>query len=238
MQGYTRRQLKEDKFAETTKEAVQWTAGHRRALIWGIGLVVLAAAGVTGFLAWQTRQSEQANIELSAAMRTFSEPLRPAGAPAPLLDEPAGFTTFAARAKEAEKQFQAVAGKYSLTKPGKIARYMQGVAAMQAGENAAAEQQLKGVAGSSDKNIAALAKMALASLYRSSNRQSDAIRIYKELQDHPTDTVSKAQALLEMAAMYEATDPQQAASIYQQIQKDDPKSAAAQIAAGRMATGK
>ena len=236
MQGYTRRQLKEDRFAETAKDAAHWASGHRRPVVWGIGLAIVAALVYFGVTTWLNRQSEQANIELGVAMRTLTEPLRPAGTP------PAGsetsFATAAERAKAAGKQFQAAADKFSYTKPGKIARYMQGVAAMQAGDNAAAEQQLKAVAGSSDKNVAALAKMALATLYRSSNRLADAARIYKDVEDHPTDTVSKVQAQLEMAATYESTDPQQAASIYQQIQKDNPQSAAAQIAASRLATVK
>jgi hypothetical protein len=62
--------------------------------------------------------------------------------------------------------------------------------------------------------------------------------MYKDVEDHPTGTVSKAEAQLAMAAMYETTNPQQAATIYQQIQKDDPKSEAAQIAAGKLAAAK
>ncbi|HEY6305210.1 MAG TPA: tetratricopeptide repeat protein [Candidatus Angelobacter sp.] len=236
MQGYTRRQLKEDRFAETAREAASWASGHRRPVIWGIGVVVVAALAYAGIAAWLNHKSEQANIELGVAMRTLTEPLRPAGVqPA---EGDASFATVAERAKAAGKQFQAVADKYGYIKPGKIARYMQGVTTMQAGDNAAAEQQLKAVADSRDKDVAALAKMALGSLYRSLDRLADAVRVYKDVEDHPTATVSKVQVQLEMAAMYESTNPQQAASIYQQIQKDNPNSAAAQIASSRMATVK
>lgn len=233
MQGYTRRQLKEDRFAETAKEAASWASGHRRPVVWGVGLVVVAALAVAGVAYWLNYQSEHANIGLGLAMRTLSQPLRPPGTPPTEGD--AGFTTLAERAKAAGKQFQAVADKYSYVKPGKIARYMQGVTTMQAGDNAAAEQQLKTAAGFRDQDVAALAKMALASLYRNSNRLADAARMYKDVEDHPSNTVSKSQAQLEMAAMYEPTNPQEAAAIYQQIQRDDPKSAAAQIAGARLA---
>ena len=233
MQGYTRRQLKEDRFAETAKEAATWASGHQRPVVWGIAVLVIAALAYAGITYWLNRQSEQANIELGVAMRTLNEPLRPAGVP-PVEGE-ASFANAVDRAKAAGKQFQATADKYGYTAAGKMARYMQGVTTMQAGDNAAAEQQLKAVADSRDKDVAALAKMTLASLYRSSNRLADAARMYKDVQDHPTGTVSKAEAQLEMAAMYESTNPQQATSIYQQIQKDDPKSAAAEIAAGKLA---
>src|ERR1700757_2779967 len=179
MQGYTRRQLKEDRFAETAKDAAYWASGHRRSVLWAIAVIVLVAAAVGGFFAWQSRQTEQANVALSSAMRTFTQPLRPAGTPAPP-GEDAGFTNSVDRAKAAAKQFQPIADKYSLTKAGKVARYMQGVATMQAGDNPAAEKLLKDVSGSSDKDVAALAKMALANLYRATGRQSDAVRIYKD----------------------------------------------------------
>lgn len=234
MQGYTRRQLKEDKFAEKTKEAVQWTAIHRRPLVWALGLVLLGLAGYFGYTTWESRQSEAANAALGSAMRIMNEQLRPAGMP-PVEGEES-FTSIADRAKAAGKQFKAVADKYSYTKPGKIARYMEGVTAMQVGDGASAEQKFKAVADSSDKNIAALAKMALASYYRSSNKLSDATRIYKDLQANPTDTVSKVQAQLAMAEMYENSDPQQAAGIYQEIQKENPDNPAGQMAAARLAT--
>jgi len=232
VQGYTRRQLKEDKFAQTAQGAAQWTASHQRTVIWSIVVVVVAALAAVGYMTWYGRYNQQANIALSAAMRTFNKPLRPANAPA--TDTNAGFGSVAERGKAAEKEFQAVADKFPYSKPGKIARYLQGVAAMEAGENSAAEQQLKTAAGFRDKDVASLAQVALANLYRNTNRQPDAIRIFKDLADHPTDTVSKAQAQIELAGIYESTDPQQATLLYQQIQKEAPNSAAAQLAASKL----
>jgi len=236
VQGYTRRQLKQDKFVETTQEAVHWASGHQRPVIWGIGLVIVAAVAYFGITAWLDRQNEQANAGLTQAMRTLTLPLRPADAPAS--QTTTGYASATERAKAAEKQFQDLAQKYSYTKTGKIAHYMQGVAAVQAGDNAGAEQQLKSVADSDDKDVSSLAKLALASLYRSTNRPADAAKIYKDLQEHPSATVSKAQAQLEMAEMYEKSDPTQAMNIYQQIQKEDPASPAATIANARLATVK
>lgn len=236
MQGYTRRQLKEDRFAETTKGAVKWTSGHRNLVIWGLVLVALIVGGYFGVTYWLNRQNEAANSALSNALRTMNAPLLAAGMPEGVDTE--SFPNAVDRGKAAAKEFKAVADNYRLTKAGKLARYMEGMSAMQASDNAAAEQALKAVADSGDKSLAALAKMALASLYRSTNRQADASKIYKDMQDHPTDTVSKAQAQLEMAEMYEATDPQQAASLYQQIQKENPDGIAGQIAASKLAGAK
>jgi hypothetical protein len=231
MPGYTRRQLKEDKFAETAQDAAQWATGHRKLVVWVLGLLVVAGLLVAGGFTWRSRQIEQANIELNSALRTMNAPLRPAGTPAG--DTPS-FTSIAERGQAAAKEFKAIADKYSLVPPGKVARYLQGSALLQAGDKAGAEQEFKAAADFSDKDLAALAKMALASMYLSSNRQADAIKIYKELADHPTATISKSSAQLELAEIYEKTDPQQATAIYKQLQKDDPQSTAAQVATRKL----
>jgi tetratricopeptide (TPR) repeat protein len=237
VQGYTRRQLKEDKFVETAQGAAAWTATHRQQVIYSAVTVIVVVLATVGFVSWRSRQNEAANVALGSAMRVFSANLRPAGAPA-TPENKNDFATLADRGKAAEKELRSVADKYPHTDAGKIARYLEGVAAMQAGDNAAAEKELKAVSDSGDKNIAALAKMALANYYRANNRLSDATRIYKDLTDHPTETVSKAAAQLAMAEMYETTDPQQAASIYQQIQKENPNSPAAQTAAAKLSGDK
>lgn len=234
MQGYSRKQLKEDRFVESAQGAADWAAAHQRMLIWSISSAIVVGLLVWGFVSWRSRQIEQANIALGAAMRTFNTPLRPAGAPAS--DKNAGFASSAERAKAAQKEFQAAADKFSLTKAGKIARYMEGVAAMDAGDKDA-EQKLKAAADSSDKEVASLAKMALANYYRSNNRKSDAVRVYKEIADHPTDTVSKAEAQLQLASLYETTDPQQATTLYHEILKEDPSGPAAQAATARLSGG-
>jgi tetratricopeptide (TPR) repeat protein len=235
MPGYTRRQLKEDKFAETAQGAAQWATGHRNLVVWVVGLIVVGVLALAGFFAWRNRQIEEANIALNTALRTMGAPLRPAGTPAG--DTPS-FTSVAERGQAAAKELNAIADKYSLVPPGKVARYLRGSALLQAGDKAAAEQEFKTAADFGDKDLAALAKLALASMYRDSNRQADAIKIYKDLADHPTATVSKSAAQLELAAVYEKIDPQQATAIYQQLQKDDPRSAAAQVATQKLSRPK
>jgi len=236
--GYTRRQLKEDKFAETAQGAAAWATDHRQTVIWTVALVLVAVLLTAGVITWRNRQSDAANTQLSTAMRTLDAQILPAGSPPPAEDAGPTFPSIADRAKAAQKQFQAIADKYSTVPPGKIARYMSGIAFVQAGDKAAAEKELKTAADFRDKDVAALAKMALASMYRGTNRAPEAIAIYKDLVEHPTVTVPKSQAQLDLAEMYENTDPQQATVIYQQLQKDDPHSPAAQVAGKKLAKAK
>ena len=223
MPGYTRRQLKEDKFAETAQGAAQWATGHRQTVIWTVGLALVAVLLTAGVITWRSRQSDEANTQLSAAMRTLDAQILPAGSPPPAEDAGPTFPTIADRAKAAQKQFQAIADKYSTVSPGKIARYMSGISLHAGGRQDSRGARAENRVQFQRQRRGGLAKMALASIYRGTNRAPEAIAIYKDLSEHPTVTVSKSQAQLELAEMYESTDPQQATLIYQQLQKDDPR---------------
>jgi TolA-binding protein len=145
------------------------------------------------------------------------------------------FATSADRAKAARAEFASVAEKYSHTNSAKIARYFMGLTDQDAGNTAAAEKELKEVADSGRSDLAALAKFALAALYRNQSKDAQAAPIYQDLIEHPTSTVSKPQAQLALASMYESHQPQQARTLYQQVQKENPDSPAAQIAGARLA---
>lgn len=235
MPGYTRRQLKEDKFAETAQGAAQWATGHRKTVVWALGTIVVAVLATTGIITWRNRQIENGNDELAAAMRILNAPLAAQAVPG---ENTPTFKTIAERGKAAEKKLKEIEDKYSMFGPGKVAHYLRGSALIEAGDMSGGEQEIKTAADSGDKDLAALAKMALADLYRNSNRQADAVKLYKDVADHPTASVSKTTAQLALAEAYEATDPQQATAIYQQLQKEDPNSPAARYAAQKLAGAK
>ena len=236
MPGYTKRQLKEDRFKAGAAEAVHWTEEHRSALIIGIiALVAVVAAGVGGW-AYIQHQNDKASLEVGQALQTMSAPIVTPGQPVPPNIET--FTSIKDRAAAARKKFLAIADHYSHTAAGKYSRYMAATAAIDAGDNAAAESELKELASSRDRDSASLAQFALASLYRNMGKDSDAIQIYKELAEKPTVTVPKGTSQLELAGMYETTQPAEAAKLYESIQKADPKSVAAQIASERLASAK
>src|SRR5215469_4544321 len=107
MPGYTRRQLKEDKFAETAQDAAQWATGHRKLVVWALGVIVAVVLLAAGIYTWRNRQIEQGNIELNAALRTLNAPLRPAGTPAQ--GDAPSFTSVAERGQAAAKEFKAIA---------------------------------------------------------------------------------------------------------------------------------
>ena len=238
MRAETRHQLKQDRFSKVTIEAAEnaahWSEEHKTKLIVIVVAVVVIAAIAFGGWYYINSQDEKASAELSTAVRTLETPIRPAGVPA----QP-GFDSFAStqeRATTARKQFQAIADKYPHTRTADMARYFVGLASSQLGDNAAAERSLQETAGSSNADLAALGKFALASVYRAENKGTQAVDLYKQLIDKPTIVVSKATAQLELASFYEAQmKPDEAKRIYDQVEKENPATEAASLAQRRAA---
>lgn len=233
MRRYTRHELKEDRFQEATAETLDWVVEHRNALIIG-AVAVLAVIGIAvGAWFYLQNQDTKASLDLSHAIRTYNAPLRPQGTPAD--PQQRSFTSAAERAKTAQDEFKAIGQKYAHTRSADFAQYYVGLSAIDLGDNATAERELKDVADAHDKELSALARMALAALYRNTNRSDEAVKIYKDLEAHPTTTVPKVRAEFELASLYAEKQPAEARKIYDQIVKDSPGSPAAQLAQQRMA---
>jgi TolA-binding protein len=232
-----RHQLKEDRFSKVTFEAagsaVHWSAEHKAKLIAAVVAVVVIAAIAFGGWYYVNSQDEKASAELTTAVRTFEAQVRPPGVPPqPGTDS---FASAQERATAARKQFQGIVDKYPRTHTADMARYFVGLSAAQLGDNAAAESNLQAAAKSSNSDLAALGKLALASIYRAEAKDAPAIDLYKKLIDQPTLAVSKATAQLELADFYESRQkPDDAKKIYQQVEKDNPATEAASIAQRRM----
>lgn len=232
MPGYTRHQLKHDRLTDATKDTVSWAFDHQKKLVAAGILVLLLAIGITGGWYYFDRQNDQASVALGAAVRVFQRPIRPADTPAQ--PEFPSYTSAAERGRDAEKLFLAVADQYPHTRSGEIAHFLAGSAAVEAGDNATAERELKAAAGSRREDLAALAKMALAAFYRSAHRDADALPLYDQLIAHPTASVSKAAALLAKAEMLEKSQPAEAVKVYRQLQAEDPKGQIGRLAEDRM----
>ncbi|PYX55634.1 MAG: hypothetical protein DMG73_16980 [Acidobacteria bacterium] len=238
MRAETRHSLKQDRFSKATIRAAEqtahWTAEHKLNLIIGTVVVAAVVAAAAGAWYYLGQQDEKASIQLSEAVRTLDTQVRPPGVPAQP-DTPS-FGSATERAIAARKQFQAIADKYPHTRTADFARYFAGVTSADAGDNNVAERALQQVASSHNRNLAALAKFALASVYRKENKDAQAIDLYKQLISSPAETVGKVTAQMELASLYQSK--QQAAEakrIYEQIQKENPSSEAASLAGQKLA---
>jgi TolA-binding protein len=233
----TRHQIKQDAFSRITLGAAEktahWTVEHKNTLATATVAVVLIVAAVAGGWYYLSAQDEKASFDMTQAVRTLEAQLRPPGAPAQP-DVPS-FTSVRERSDAAKKQFQAIVDKYPHTRTADMSRYFLGVTSATAGDTVGAENNFKSVASTGNKELASVAKLALASLYANTNRTKDAVATYQDLINHPTDSVSKATAQLQLAELYQTSNqPLDAKRIYEQIKKDNPGPEAVQIATQKL----
>lgn len=233
MDTQTRHALKQDSFVQATTSGLDWLQENRsRVLKFGIPTVVVIAAIVIGIVVWNQR-TEQADIALGKALSTYGSPLAQPGQPA----LPGTFATSADRAREANKQFLAVAGQYGWLGAGKQAHYFAGLSYADLGENGPAETELQKAINSGDSSLAPLAKMALAGLYHRTKQDSQAVDLYKQLIAKPSDSVPATQAQLALAELYESNNNISGAKeIYAKVKDADKNTAAGQIAGQKLAS--
>jgi tetratricopeptide (TPR) repeat protein len=228
----TRHALKKDSFAEATASSVSWLSGHRSGVVrWVIIAVVVLVGGAAALVTWNLR-STAAEAALGSALDAYNAPLAQPGAPA----ENGVYSTASDRSKAANQQFIAIAAQYGWLPEGAKAHYFAGVTYEELGQTASAETELKTAAGSWDRNLANLAKLALAGLYHQSARDAQAIDLYNALAAKPSDTVSTAVAQLDLADLYAASGKQdQARALWAKVKDADKDGAAGSIAAQKLA---
>jgi predicted negative regulator of RcsB-dependent stress response len=228
----TRHALKQDKFAQAAASSADWISGHRAGVVrWTVIVSAVVILGVGTLVYWNWRSSA-AEAALGQAIDLYNTPLAEPGAP----PEAGVYTTAAARATEANREFVAVAHDFGWLPQGTKARYFAGVSYMELGQNGNAQTELTAAAGSWNRNIANLAKMALAGLYHQTNRDSEAISLYNELAAKPSITVSAGVAQLALADLYVSEGKvDQARALWAKVKDADKDGAAGQIAEQKLA---
>jgi tetratricopeptide (TPR) repeat protein len=227
----TRHSLKQDRFAKATASSMSWVSGHRAGVMrWAIFTAVVLVAGAAALIYWGWNSSK-ANDALDAALDTYNMPLAQPGTPA----ASGVYTTAVDRAKAANQQFVAVARQYGWMSEGSKAHYFAGVTYEEMNQTASAETELKTAAGSWDRNLANLAKLALAGLYHQMDRDAEAIDIYKALATKPSETVPTAVAQLDLADLYaEQGKIEQARKLWAAVKDADKDGMAGAIAAQKL----
>ena len=178
-------------------------------------------------------EAAAADDAFGVAINLFVTPIAQAGQ-----QIPPGTKTFAnagERAKAANPLFLDVANKYGFTPSGHNALYFAGLTYADMSQNAQAETYLNKAVSAGNANTSSLAKLALANLYAQTGRSADAIKLLQDLVKKPTTAVPYGTAQLNLAALYQATDPAQAHAIYSVLKDKDKTTAAGEIAAQKLA---
>ena len=231
MDTQTRHALKGDKFAQATVSGFSWLSGHRSGMIrWTVSVVVVVVVLGGGLTYWNQRTTA-ADSALGAAMDLYATPLAKPGAP----PEPGAYTTANDRSKAANAKFVAVAQDFSWLPEGTKAHYFAGITYEDLGQTASAETELKLAAGSWDRNVGNLGKLALAGLYHQTARDQQAIDLYTALAAKPSETVPATVAQLDLADLYAAQGRlDQARTLWAKVKDADKDGAAGSIASQKL----
>ena len=231
MDTKTRHSLKKDSFAQATASSMSWLSGHRSGAVrWVIAAVVVVVAGAGSLVYWNW-DSNKADSALGAALDVYNAPLAMPGAP-----QTSGvYATASDRSRAANQQFVAVAQHYGWLAEGAKAHYFAGVTYAELNQTAQAETELKTAAGSWDRNLANLAKLALAGLYHQLDRDAQAIDLYNALASKPSETVPATMAQLDLADLYAGEGKMdQARTLWAKIKDADKEGMAGSIAAQKL----
>ena len=226
MDQQTKAALKQDTFVTTTANGLEWAKMNRKSVIVSTSLLlaIILLVVLTGVVF--NHRSDAASVAFGEAMQVYTAPIAVAGQPP--MPGVKSYASLADRSQAANKLFTHVADTYGMTKDGKTARYFAGLTSMEAGQTASAESTLKSVASGWDSDLAALAKLSLAGLYRQTGRDPQAIELYNQLAAKPTSTVPASTAQISLAELYTAEGKtEQARVIYAQL-KDKDKDAKGQ----------
>jgi predicted negative regulator of RcsB-dependent stress response len=221
----SRRDLKKDEVRDTFERGAEAVLSHQQLSLYLLIAAIVIAVGVFGWRTYTQRQTVKAAGAFDDAMKIFQAPI---GGP-PVEGTP-NYTDPTKKFTEAEQKFADVAARYPHTRPGEVARYYVGLSYEKLDKNDLARASLQGLTGSSDAEIATLAKFDLAGLDDRTGQGEEAVKLYQSLIDKPSVLVPKAVVLLTLAQHYGEKDPAQAARLLNQIKSEYPDSPIAEQA--------
>ena len=231
-----RKHIKEDEIVSGFQKLVVWAGSHKDEVRLTTGIVVVLAA-VAGGVAFYTGQRQQeAALAFAEAFEVLSAPVtadQPAGA-----DKPTGlaFATAEEKYKKAAAAFEGIERRYPSLPVGQRARYFGAIARLELGDSAAAETVLKDIAARREAGALepALARLALADLYRRGGQLDKAIEGYRQFAGDTTVPLPRDYALMGLAsAQEEAKKPGEARASYDRLLQEFPASVYAQEARRR-----
>jgi len=172
-----------------------------------LGVVIIAAA-IFFYMRYQADVRAKA---LAEAIRVENAHIGPA---------PPGFLTYPTQEEKDKarlKSFADLASKYHGTQEGAMGEFYLASDAVEKGNIAEAEKRYKDIADSAPAPYASMAKLALSKVYSGQGRDDEAEKILKDLVAHPTLTVSKEQAKIQLALVMSKKNPDEARKMLEQL---------------------
>ena len=215
MAKLTRKQLKKDRFVEEVGEVVGFFSTHRK-LIVGVAaaIIVLAVAG-SGYYRYAQQQDVQARLDFQEAMANYYGEVS--------LDAIPGRVTFATTIEKemrTEESLKKVAEGYSGRFEGQAARLYLALYELRDGDTEEGMKMIEDVIDTSNPDVAALARKAIADQLQREGKNEEAIQYYQYLLEHPTDLMPRER--VELFGLYDAllaTDEQKALELVTEVEE-------------------
>ncbi len=220
-----RKQIKSDRFAQEVTHTFDWV-GHHKALVTRYGsialAVVLIGAGIYFFVHYQAGRREDAlgqAVRIDNATVGAAQPT-PGGLAYPTQEE---------KDKARAKAFGDLVAKDHGTQEGAIAEMYLASDAADKGNLAEAERMYKDVMDSAPDAYASLARMSLAHVEAAEGKQGDAEKLLRDAVAHPSVTVSKEEATIQLARLIAKDKPDEARKLLEPL-RTEPRAAVSRAA--------
>ena len=220
--------MKQDDLSAQLASGMGFFVAHKKRIWLGVAASVAVLLLALGIYFFVRSQQAKAAAEFSKALNTYHSPVVTNTPSIPNLES---YKTNEEKNQKALEKFNIVAKDYSFYAVGRLAKYYTAICLRELGKSSEAEKEFQALTTVSDEKLASLAKVGLASVYELTNRSAEAEKLYKDLEEHPTSAVPKATASVARADLYRKSNAAEAATLYQQIQKDYPGTPAADYAA-------
>ena len=205
------RELRHDKFRDTTMGLVDRAAhrmeGRGRKVLYGIGALIAVGLIAWGFMAWRGSKANEARQALGRAMKIAETPV----VATPLPGSTAlSFRTEKERAQKAVEEFQKVAANYGGS-TGEYARFFSANSQLIL-DRAKGMSELDALTKSSDHEISALAKFALAQAKEGDMKYEEAAALYNDIVKQGSTVIAPDTANLRLAIVYQKLGKKQEAA--------------------------
>jgi tetratricopeptide (TPR) repeat protein len=228
----SRKELKTDQIRETIVHGAEAALSHQKQLwIFGGGLLAVVLL-VFGWRFYSERQNMKAWAGFEEANKVFQARIRGAGE----AEQPDEVSFFDEKIKfeEAAKKYAALAGQFSRTRAGRLAKYYAGLSYGRIAKYDEAQNWLKQAASAGDAELAALSRYQQAQILEKTGKGDEAVKMYQALLTAPSTMVPKPLVMLTLADYYRKANPAEAQKLYTQIRTEFPESEAARRAQERL----
>ena len=211
MAEFSRKKLKQDRFAEVVGQEVALFQRHKTSITIGAVAVIAAIVGGYSYTAYRERVKEEAAQALLDAVRLYHGSVTTEARPGFIT-----YTTSGERERRVTEAFDKILSDYPNREEAAGANYYLGLLDAEQQRNDEAKAKLeKAVAGGGP--YASMARLTLAELQGRTGQVDEARKNYDYLIQNPTPLVPKERAQLDLARMLADKDPEAAKPILEEL---------------------